>query len=117
VVELLIPCIVVFSFYFLFTLLVALKRNLTEEQVAAILYDTLDGLDYLHREAFLIHRDIKAGNVFITENGQVKLGILERVNVLGDFGVSAQLKSSSGRSRTFIGTPYWVFIIYVLILE
>jgi serine/threonine protein kinase len=43
------------------------------------LYDTLAGLDYLHREAFLIHRDIKAGNIFITENGEVKLGIIDEI--------------------------------------
>ncbi|KAJ3222534.1 hypothetical protein HK099_002207 [Clydaea vesicula] len=76
------------------TLYRTLRKNLNEDQIASILYDTVSALDYLHREVFLIHRDIKAGNVFITENG--------------DFGVSAKLKSSNGRARTFIGTPYWM---------
>jgi serine/threonine protein kinase len=47
----------------------------------------------------LIHRDIKAGNLFLTRQGQVKIG---------DFGVSAQLASPSGSAKTFIGTPYWM---------
>lgn len=59
---------------------VALKKNLNEDQIASILYDTLDGLDYLHNQIFLIHRDIKAGNVFITENGELKLGWLSLNN-------------------------------------
>jgi serine/threonine kinase 3 len=44
----------------------------------------------------LIHRDIKAGNLLLTEDGHLKLA---------DFGVSAQLDSSDGYARTFIGTP------------
>ncbi|KAL5040474.1 hypothetical protein RTP6_007477 [Batrachochytrium dendrobatidis] len=76
-----------------------IKNPLSEDQIAAILYESLNGLDYLHNKANLIHRDIKAGNVLLTDEGQVKLA---------DFGVSAQLQSPSGRANTFIGTPYWM---------
>eukprot|EP00842_Homolaphlyctis_polyrhiza_P001001 jgi/Hompol1/1901/HPOL_004992-RA len=76
-----------------------LKKPLTEDQIAAILFDTLLALDYLHTKVALIHRDIKAGNVFLTEDGQVKLG---------DFGVSAKLANPSATASTFIGTPYWM---------
>ncbi|KAH6583017.1 hypothetical protein BASA61_008224 [Batrachochytrium salamandrivorans] len=74
----------------------SLKKPLTEDQIAAIIYESLVGLDYLHNKASLIHRDIKAGNVLLTDEGQVKLA---------DFGVSAQLQSPGGRASTFIGTP------------
>lgn len=56
-------------------------------------------LDYLHNVIGIIHRDIKAGNMFLTENGILKIG---------DFGVSVQLSSVGGTSSTFIGTPYWM---------
>lgn len=40
-----------------------------------MLYETLLALDYLHTQVALIHRDIKAGNLLLTLDGCVKLGI------------------------------------------
>ncbi|TPX37819.1 hypothetical protein SeLEV6574_g07856 [Synchytrium endobioticum] len=77
----------------------ALRKPLTEDQIATIMYESLKGLDYLHNHVALIHRDIKAGNLLLTEQGELKLA---------DFGVSAKLQSVGGRARTFIGTPYWM---------
>jgi len=31
-----------------------------------------------------------------------------------DFGVSAQLDKTVGRRNTFIGTPYWYVITYIV---
>lgn len=76
-----------------------LKNPISEDALCAILYDSLRGLEYLHTKAALIHRDIKAGNLLLTDEGQVKLA---------DFGVSAQLEEPSGHASTFIGTPYWM---------
>ncbi|KAJ3088988.1 Serine/threonine-protein kinase 4 [Quaeritorhiza haematococci] len=76
-----------------------LKKPLTEDQIASIIYESVCGLDYLHTQVALIHRDIKAGNLLLTSKGELKLA---------DFGVSAKLNSPSGRARTFIGTPYWM---------
>jgi serine/threonine protein kinase len=64
----------------------------------------IKALEYLHTKVGLIHRDIKAGNLLLTLDGKVKLGLL--VLILADFGVSAQLKSIGGSANTFIGTPY-----------
>ena len=48
----------------------------------------------------IIHRDIKSGNLLLTETGELKLA---------DFGVSAVTTSANNyRAHSFIGTPYWM---------
>lgn len=49
------------------------KSFLKEEEISAICDGVLRGLNYLHSLG-LIHRDVKAGNILLTENGTVKLG-------------------------------------------
>jgi serine/threonine protein kinase len=71
---------------------------LTEVQIAAILAGMLRGLEYLHSNR-MIHRDIKAGNVLLTEDGGCKLA---------DFGVSAQLHRTLSQRKTLCGSPYWM---------
>ena len=72
-------------------------KPLDEMLVASIIYESLKGLDYLH-SLFLIHRDIKAGNILLNTQGAIKLA---------DFGVSAKC-STSHVAKSFIGTPYWM---------
>lgn len=50
-----------------------LERPLTEPQIRAVCKQTLQALIYLH-ESHIIHRDLKAGNILLTLNGDVKLG-------------------------------------------
>ncbi|XP_064353937.1 serine/threonine-protein kinase 10-like [Dromaius novaehollandiae] len=75
-----------------------LEKGLTEEQIRAACKQLLLALQYLHG-CRIIHRDVKAGNVLLTLDGDVKLA---------DFGVSAQNSTTLQRRASFIGTPYWM---------
>ena len=76
-----------------------LNRPLSEQQIQYVVRELLEALVYLHDYCFVIHRDVKAGNVLLTESGMVKLA---------DFGVSAKNMSGMQRRCSFIGTPYWM---------
>lgn len=73
------------------------KKGLEENLLSYVMKSVLQGLKYLHGSG-VIHRDIKAANILITNKSTIKLA---------DFGVSGQLDGGKGRS-TFVGTPYWM---------
>uniref|UniRef100_A0A8C9ZDT8 non-specific serine/threonine protein kinase n=1 Tax=Sander lucioperca TaxID=283035 RepID=A0A8C9ZDT8_SANLU len=50
-----------------------LERPLTEPQIRVVCKQTLQALVYLHDNK-IIHRDLKAGNILLTLDGDVKLG-------------------------------------------
>lgn len=75
-----------------------LGMSLTENQIALVCREALKGLQYFHSQK-KIHRDIKGGNILLTDNGEVKLA---------DFGVSAKLENTFSKRNTFAGSPYWM---------
>uniref|UniRef100_A0A3Q3JQC4 non-specific serine/threonine protein kinase n=1 Tax=Monopterus albus TaxID=43700 RepID=A0A3Q3JQC4_MONAL len=79
------------------------KKPLQEVEIAAITHGALQGLAYLHSHS-MIHRDIKAGNILLTEPGQVKLA---------DFGSA----SIACPANSFVGTPYWMAPEVILAMD
>lgn len=47
----------------------------------------------------IIHRDLKANNIFLCAGGILKLG---------DFGISKALGENQQAARTMVGTPYYM---------
>uniref|UniRef100_A0A3Q3NH41 non-specific serine/threonine protein kinase n=1 Tax=Mastacembelus armatus TaxID=205130 RepID=A0A3Q3NH41_9TELE len=75
-----------------------LDRGLAEPQIKVVCRQMLEALSYLHSMK-IIHRDLKAGNILLMLDGDIKLA---------DFGVSAKNTKTLQRRDSFIGTPYWM---------
>jgi serine/threonine protein kinase len=73
--------------------------TLPEDCIRAVCASIILGLEYLHGVANVCHRDIKCGNVLLTDDGHVKLA---------DFGVSAELSNTINKRKTVVGSPYWM---------
>jgi NIMA (never in mitosis gene a)-related kinase len=72
-----------------------LKSFVKEDKIWHIIRHLINGLCYLHEQK-VVHRDIKCANVFVSNDGGVKLG---------DLNVSKIAKH--GNMRTQTGTPYY----------
>lgn len=53
---------------------------------------------YLH-DKNILHRDLKLSNIFISSNGDIKLG---------DFGIAKVLNNTDEFAKTIVGTPYYL---------
>ena len=79
--------------------LLARERSLDEELVLDVLEQAAHGLSVIHRMD-LVHRDIKPGNLLITQNGQVKIT---------DFGIAkAAAAVPLTRTGMVVGTAQYV---------
>ncbi|XP_073425527.1 serine/threonine-protein kinase Nek11 isoform X2 [Dendrobates tinctorius] len=77
-----------------------IKNNgeiISEDQVTEWFLQLLLGVHYMH-ERRILHRDLKAKNIFLKNN------LLK----IGDFGVSRLLMGSCDLATTFTGTPYYM---------
>ena len=74
------------------------KGNISEGVCSYILYQTLKGLQSLHKRN-IVHRDIKSDNILVNEAGDLKLA---------DFGYAAQLTQEKAKRNSKVGTVCWM---------
>lgn len=58
----------------------------------------INGIKYLHQNR-VIHRDLKLGNLFLSDKMEVKIG---------DFGLATKLEFEGEKKRTICGTPNYI---------
>jgi len=69
-----------------------------EATIAGVAVSLVQALVYLHAQRKL-HRDVKAKNILVSLQGEVKLA---------DFGVATQLTDTTTKRQSLVGTPYWM---------
>eukprot|EP00192_Tetraselmis_astigmatica_P009346 CAMPEP_0117666422 /NCGR_PEP_ID=MMETSP0804-20121206/10368_1 /TAXON_ID=1074897 /ORGANISM="Tetraselmis astigmatica, Strain CCMP880" /LENGTH=850 /DNA_ID=CAMNT_0005473967 /DNA_START=656 /DNA_END=3208 /DNA_ORIENTATION=+ len=82
----------------LYTYLNSRKSYLPEAQVLEWFVQIALAVQHCH-DRKVLHRDLKTQNIFLTKNGDVKLG---------DFGISRVLKGPMEMAQTIVGTPYYM---------
>ena len=78
--------------------LIRRRKRLTELEVQCYMLQVISGVKYLHQHR-VIHRDLKLGNLFLSEKMEVKIG---------DFGLATKLDFDGERKRTICGTPNYI---------
>jgi len=74
------------------------RKRLTELEVQCYLVQIINALKYLHANR-VIHRDLKLGNLFLSDKMEVKVG---------DFGLATKLEFDGEKKRTICGTPNYI---------
>lgn len=74
------------------------RKRLTELEVQCYLLQIISALSYIHGKK-VIHRDLKIGNLLISEKMEIKLG---------DFGLASKLDFEGQKKKTICGTPNYI---------
>ena len=74
------------------------RKRLTELEVQCYIVQTISAIKYLHAHR-VIHRDLKLGNLFISDRMEIKIG---------DFGLATKLEFDGEKKRTICGTPNYI---------
>ena len=78
--------------------LLADKKKFSWDEVADLIAQVGEALDYAHRKG-IIHRDIKPANIIMTTDGKVKIT---------DFGIAKVASSNLTTTGQFLGTPNYM---------
>lgn len=78
--------------------LIKRRKRLHLQEARFYLHQLIQGVKYIHSKR-VIHRDLKVGNLFLTEKMKLKIG---------DFGLAAQLNDLSERKKSVCGTPNYL---------
>ena len=84
---------------------VKMKKMIPEEIVGRWMLQILLALEYLHHSKIIhrysthYHRDIRPSNIFLTSNGNLKIG---------SFKTSKLLEEEMGYAQTLINSPYYM---------
>jgi NIMA (never in mitosis gene a)-related kinase 1/4/5 len=76
----------------------SIGEKFPQKQIVKWLTQTALGLAIMHSK-YIMHRDLKPQNLFLTEEFDLKLG---------DFGISKEMKTADRMTSTFCGTPYYM---------
>jgi polo-like kinase 1 len=74
------------------------RKRLTELEVQCYTVQIVEALKYLHSNR-VIHRDLKLGNLFLSDKMEVKVG---------DLGLATKLEFDGEKKRTICGTPNYI---------
>ncbi|XP_054851594.1 serine/threonine-protein kinase PLK1 [Eublepharis macularius] len=74
------------------------RKVLTEPEARYYLRQIVLGCQYLHGHR-VIHRDLKLGNLFLSDDMEVKIG---------DFGLATRVEYEGERKKTLCGTPNYI---------
>mmetsp|Transcript_19962 Transcript_19962/g.36952 ORF Transcript_19962/g.36952 Transcript_19962/m.36952 type:complete len:585 (+) Transcript_19962:4188-5942(+) len=74
------------------------RKRLTELEVQCYMQQMIGAMKYLHAHR-VIHRDLKLGNLFLSDKMEIKIG---------DFGLATKLEFDGERKRTICGTPNYI---------
>jgi serine/threonine-protein kinase len=78
--------------------LLAEKQKFTWDEIADLIAQIAEALDYAHRKG-IIHRDIKPANIILTTDSKIKIT---------DFGIAKVASSNLTTTGQFLGTPNYM---------
>ena len=74
------------------------RKRLTEDETKSYIAQLVKGLQYLHSQN-VVHRDLKLGNLFLSDKMEMKIG---------DFGLSEQIQYPGHLIKSMSGTPNYI---------
>jgi len=74
------------------------RKAITEPETRYYMKQIVNGVQYLHKNK-IIHRDLKLGNLFLTEEMQIRIG---------DLGLATKVDYIGERKKTLCGTPNYI---------